>query len=129
LLQRRRHERRLRRRPERTLLDAAHGERRIGEAIRERPGTLLVDRDDLGVRNVAENTAGVEVLSGCDLGVVDGDEGCRERRRCRGHELDVPVAGRDERDALALALDDQADRRALDASCRQPSVHAPPQHR
>ena len=52
-----------------------------------------------------------------------------ERRRRRGEQLDVPVAGGDEGDALALALDDQADRRALHAAGRQAAVDPAPQHR
>ena len=47
----------------------------------------------------------------------------------RGQQLDVPVAGADERDPLALALDDQPDRRALHASRRQAAVDPPPEHR
>ena len=46
-----------------------------------------------------------------------------------GEQLDVPVAGLHEGDSLALALDDQADRRALHAARRQATVDAPPQHR
>ena len=129
LLQGRGHERRLGRRPERPLLDAAHRERRVGEAVGERPGARLVEGDDLGVGGVAQHAAGVEVLPGGDLRVVDGDEGGGERRRGRRDELDVPVAGGDERDALTLALDDEPDRRALDPSRRQPPVDPPPQHR
>ena len=44
-------------------------------------------------------------------------------------QLDVPVAGDDEGDPLALALDDEADRRALHATGRQAAVDPPPQHR
>ena len=49
------------------------------------------------------------------------------RRLERG--VDVPVARRHERHALALALDDEADHRALHPARRQPPVDAPPQHR
>ena len=43
--------------------------------------------------------------------------------------VDVPVVGGDERDPFAFALDDQAHRRALDATGRQAAVDATPQHR
>ena len=72
--------------------------------------------------------AGVEVLAARDPRAVHGDEVGRERRRRRGRQLDVPVAGADERDALALALDDEADRRALHAPRRQAAVDPPPEH-
>ena len=74
LLQGRGHERRLGRRPERPLLDAAHRERRVGEAVGERSGPHLVEGDDLGAGGVAQHAGGVEVLPGGDPRVVDGDE-------------------------------------------------------
>ena len=86
--------------------------------------------------------------------LVEGDRPCRRRRRrslkslpvaswvpstatsvarrtsaaVAVTEVDVPVVGGDERDAFALALDDQADRRALHAAGGQPAVDTAPQH-
>ena len=93
--------------------------------VGEPAGAGFVERDGLG-RHDAEV---VEVLAGGDLGAVDADELGREARRGRRHHVDVPVVGRPERDPLALTLDDEADRRALDAARRQAAVDAAPQHR
>ena len=93
----------------------------VGEAA----GARLVEDDDVGRRLAA----GVEVLAGRDPRAVDRHEVGRERRRGRRRQLDVPVAGADEGDALPLALDDQADRRALHPARRQAAVDPPPQHR
>ncbi len=71
LLQRRRHERRLRLRAVRLVLDAADGERGRLERRGERSRRRLVEDD-----GVTDEPAGrVEVLAGGDAASVDGDEG------------------------------------------------------
>ena len=97
------------------------GSRPVGQRTRRR----LVEGDGIA----DQTTRRVEVLAGGDAPAVDGDEGRRERRRRRGGQLDVPVAGGDEGDPLPLALDDQAHRRALYPTGRQAAIDPPPQHR
>ncbi len=125
LLQRRGHERRLRRRAVWLLLDRPHGERGVAQAIGQPAGTRLVERHGLG-RHL---TLGIEILAGGNPVAADGDELGRERRLRGGADIDVPVVGGDVRDAFALALHDQPDRWALDAPGRQAPVDAAPQHR
>ncbi len=124
LLQRRRHERCLRLRSVRLVLDTADGERGRLEGGGERTCGRLVEGDHVP----GEASRRVEVLARGDSAPVDGDEGGGERRRRRRRQLDVPVAGGHEGDAFALAFDDEPHRRALHPPGREPAVDPPPQH-
>ena len=105
---------------ERTVKGAiveAVGERSVARASSRATATgatAPLESKSLPVATLAPSTA-------TSVAVNDGDG--------RRQQLDVPVAGADEGDPLALALDDQADRRALDAPGRQAAVDPPPQHR
>jgi hypothetical protein len=123
-LERRRHERRLRRRAVRLLLDAADAERRRLERGGEGAGGRLVERDDVS----DDPTVVSEVLAAGDATPVDGDQSRLERRRRVRHEFDVPVVGGDERDAFTLTLHDQAHRRTLHPPGRQAAVDPAPEH-
>jgi len=86
----------------RLFFDRADSEVRTGERRGERPRACLVDHDDVLLRL----PVGGEVLARGDLGAVKRYERCTERRGRSGEQVDIPVAGGDEGDALALALDD-----------------------
>ena len=68
-----------------------------------------------------------EVAALGDALAVDGGELRLERARVEDAS-DVPVAGRDEGAALALALDDEADGDRLDAAGGEPLHHLLPEH-
>ena len=110
----------------RLLLDRADGERRVGE--RRRPALGRGPRrrrrrpSSAGRRAVKSLPVATLVPSSATSVAVNAGD-------VAGEQIDVPVAGGDEGDALALALDDQAHRRALHATGRQAAVDAPPQHR
>ena len=123
LLEGRRSERRRRPARVRRLLDRADREGAIAELVRQPPGPLLVEDDDLGARLSVR----AEVASLGDPAPVDGGERCLERARLEGAQ-NVPVAGGDEAHALALALHDEPRRDRLDASCREPLRHLLPEH-
>ncbi len=86
--------------PVRLLLRAPDAERRVCEAFREPPRSFLVEPDELLVeRRVRREVAALRhPLS------VHGHESRLELSRVEAGE-EVPVLRRDERDALALALD------------------------
>ena len=124
LLQRRGHERRLRRRLVRLLFDRTDGEGRFAEAVGQPAGTRLVERHDL----VLDPAGAVEVLAARDAIARNGDQLRVEGGVRCGEYVDVPVVGGDVRDAFAFAFDDQAHRRRLHAAGGQPAVDTAPQH-
>ncbi len=128
LLERRGDERRRRSTPVGLALDRSHRERHRGQVVGQRVGGDLVEPHEVVV---GEATGGVEVASGGDAALVDGDERGREGGPLRGGEqpVDVPVPGDDERHALALALDDEAHGHALDPTRRQTGRDLLPQDR
>ena len=125
LLERRGHERRLRRRAVGLVLDTAYGEggarQRAGECL----GTRSVHHDGA----LLGRTGGVEVLAARDPGAVEGDEGGGERRAGGRQCCDVPVAGAHEGNALLLALHHEPDGGGLHPARRQTTVDLAPEHR
>ena len=107
-------------------MNGAFGDERYGFSSTERTVNVRVGQPSASARARASSRATtfaealapvVEVLAGGDLGAADGDELGVERRRGGGAEVDVPVVGGDERDPLALALDDQR----TDGLCTRPA--------
>ena len=62
------------------------------------------------------------------LGAIERHQCGGEGRPGFGEQFEIPVAGRDERNTFALALDNQTNGWALHPTGRQTTVHAPPQH-
>ena len=134
LLERGRHERRVRAPGVGLLLHPGDGHGGLGEPVGELSGTGLVDDDD-GV--ALQCTTVVEVAAGGHPGPVDtGQPGGEHpwigavRVRIAGVELrgDVPVVRGDERHALALTLDDDSGGDGLDTPGGQPGHDLLPQH-
>ena len=82
--------------------------RRAGEAVAQAAAAGLVEDGDV----LGEVAGVVEVLAAGDALALEGDERGREAGVGGEGGVEVPVVGRVEGDALALALDDQADGRA-----------------
>ena len=122
LLERRGHERRLRA-SDGTASRSTLRTVNVGavEAVAQRAGPRLVEHDH--VVAAGEPARSSKSLPGGDpRGRRAPTSVARERRASVGNAaVEVPVAGRHERHALALALDDQADRGALHPAGRQPA--------
>ena len=82
---------------------------------------MVDDHDTLFGISVA-----AEVFTRRHLGAIKSHQCGREGWPGFGEQFEIPVAGGDERNAFALALDNQANGWALHAACRQTTVHAPP---
>ena len=108
-----------------SLLDRADGEGRSFEPRRERARGLLVEPDDVALAQLARRRH--EVLPLRDALAVHGDEPGLEGARVEGREQ-IPVLGRAERHALALALHDEARRDRLHPPGREPRHHLLPEH-
>ena len=107
LLQSASHERSLRRAAIGLLLHRTNAEVAVRQRVRQRSCALLGHDNHIRLRH----TVGGEVLSGGHFRAIDRHEGRGEGRRRRCQQFDVPITGTDEGDALALALDDQSNRR------------------
>ena len=116
LLQGRRHERGGRATRIRLLVGRAHCERGAVELGGERADFGLVEPGEV---RVLERPVLSEVATLRDPLAVESGEPGLERARVEAPG-DVPVAGRDERAALALPLDDEPDGDRLNAAGRQP---------
>ena len=95
-------------------------------ACGERTGALLVEADDVALAELARR--GDEVLPLRDASSVHGDEASIEGAGLERRE-EIPVLGRPECHALALALHDEAGRHRLHATRGEPAGHLLPQHR
>ena len=125
LLQRRGAERRSRLAGVGLLVLAADRERRVLQPLEQPARRLLVQvREILGLRL----SVGAEVRAAGDALAVERDEARVERARVED-PLEVPVGDLDERDPLALALDDQPGRDRLHAPRREPLRDLLPEHR
>ena len=125
LLERRGHERSLRRRPIRLLLDRANRDVCRREPQRQASRLRLVEHPHA----LVGPSRRVEVAAGRHPDAVDLEKAGGEGWGGGGEQLEIPVAGGDESDPLSLALDDEPDRRALNAPGGQTPVHLSPEDR
>ena len=106
-------------------LDLGDGERGLLQGLRDGGRGGLVEAAHLG----GEVAVGVEVASGSDLGVVQGDETSVELIGLGGQNgLHVPVIGAGESHPFTLTVDDQTGRHRLHTTGGQPRKHFLPQH-
>ena len=125
LLERARHERRLRRLAIRLVLHAAHYERATDETVAQAFGSCAIDHGHA----LFGDALLVEVLAGGDAGAVERLECGDERGLGISDRFEVPIDGRDVGHALLFALDDEANGWALHATRRQPAVDLAPEDR
>ena len=121
LLERRRHERRVRLARVRLVLGGGNREVDALQRFRETTRVRLVEHGD---RAALELSVSSEIATGGDTRTVDGDQARTETTRaglCTGVERrgNIPVRRRLERHPLAFTLDDDASGHRLDAAGRE----------